>query len=176
MTDEVNCPLCIDRRGKRWTEALHKGNKSIRDAQLVFNMKKEDIEEHLYKHSSTLLIEEPSSLAESSEREFYISRLAQMGTDLNRMLEDVVCDGNTNPETIRSATTLTKEIRETLKLLGEITKVISNDETAQLERALLDMRTNYLTLTNIITAQACPECQKKILAAIDMQKQLLGKK
>lgn len=175
MTLEKDCHLCQDRRGKRWTEALHKGNKSIREAQLAFNMSKEDIEEHLYKHSS-VWVEEPTSLVETNSREFYISRLTQMGIDLNRMLEDVVDDGNTNPETIRSATTLTKEIRETLKLLGEITRVISDDETAQLERALLDMRTNYLTLTNIITTQACPECQKKILSAIDMQKQLLGKK
>ncbi len=174
MTLEKDCPLCMDRRGRRYTESLHKGNKSIRDAQLAFNMKKEDVEEHLYKHSS-VWIEEPTAIAESSDREFYINRLAQMGTDLNHMLEDVVDDGNTNPETIRSATTLTKEIRETLKLLGEITKVISNDETAQLERALLDMRTNYLTLTNIITTQSCPACQQKILAAIDVQKQLLGK-
>lgn len=173
MTSEKDCLLCQDRRGQRWTEALSKGTKTFREAQVAFGITKEDIEEHLYKHQPDWSA--VSASTEVQDREFYIKRLAQMGNDLNSLLEDVMDFGGTDPMTIKNATTLTREIRETLRLLGEITKVISDDETARLERALLDMRSNYLTLTNIITTQACPECQKKILASIENQKKLLGK-
>jgi len=172
MTD---CPLCgSGRRAQRWTEALHKGTKSVLEAQREFGMSKEAVEAHLFQHSPTWNAV-PAIKEEVSERDYYIRQLSQMEIDLHKMLEDVVDFNATSPDTIRSATSLTKEIRETLRLLGEITKVISNDETAELERAILDMRTNYLTLTNIVTTQCCPMCQKKILDAIDTQRKLLGK-
>lgn len=175
--EKSKCPLCQDKRGARWTEALALGNKTQKEAMIAFGMKKADVEEHIYQHS----IEDggvpaTTDLNRSYDKDFYIRRLDQMGSDLNGMLEEVMASGQVNSESIRSATTLTKEIRETLRLLGDITKVISDDNTAALERSVIDMRTNYLTLTNIITTQVCPECQKKILACIDTQKQLLGKK
>lgn len=168
------CPMCQDRKGQRWTEALFKGTKTIREAQQAFGMSKEQIEEHLYKHSPDWSAQQ-TAVMETQDREFYIKRLSQMGNDLHEMLEDVIDFGSTNPETIKSATTLTREIRETLRLLGEITKVISDDESARLERALLDMRSNYLTLTNLITTRCCPDCKAKILADIETQKKLIGK-
>lgn len=170
--DKSGCPLCQDKRGDRWTEALALGNKSIKEAMIAFNMSKADVEEHIYKHADSFI--PATDTARSYDKEFYIRRLDQMGSDLNSMLEEVMDTGRVDSESIRSATTLTKEIRETLRLLGDITKVISDDNTATLERNIMDMRTNYLTLTNIITSKVCPECQKKILEAIETQKQLMG--
>lgn len=173
--DKTKCPLCQDRRGNRWTEALALGNKSMKEAQIAFNMKRADVEEHIYHHATDETFVDAKDQNRSYDKEFYIRRLDQIGADLNSMLDEVMGGGQVNSETIRSATTLTKEIRETLRLLGDITKVISDDNTAQLEKSVLDMKSNYLTLTNIITTQVCPECQKKILASIETQKKLLGK-
>lgn len=171
--DKTKCPLCQDKRGARWTEALALGNKTIKEAMTAFGMSKSDVEEHIYKHADSFV--EGQEVGRTYEKDFYIKRLDQMGQDLNSMLEEVMSSGRVDSESIRSATTLTKEIRETLRLLGDITKVITDDNTAVLERQVLDMRNNYLTLTNIITTKVCPECQKAILEAIDTQKKLLGK-
>jgi len=171
--EKSKCPLCQDRRGARWTEALALGNKTHKEAMIAFGMKKADVEEHIYKHNEDSFVE-PADLNRTYDKDFYIRRLDQMGSDLNGMLEEVMASGTVNSDTIRSATTLTKEIRETLRLLGDITKVINDDNTAALEKSVLDMRANYLTLTNIIATKVCPDCQKIILDAVDTQKKLLG--
>jgi hypothetical protein len=171
--EKDKCNLCQDKRGDRWTEALALGNKSIKEAMIAFNMSKADVEEHIYKHTDSFV--EGQQVGRTYEKDFYIKRLDQMGSDLNSMLEEVMSSGRVDSESIRSATTLTKEIRETLRLLGDITKVITDDNTAELERNVIDMRNNYLTLTNIITSKVCPDCQKKIIEAIDTQRKLLGK-
>jgi hypothetical protein len=175
--EKDKCPLCQDKRGARWTEALALGNKTQKEAMIAFGMKRSDVEEHIYQHSKEQGGDLPATteLNRSYDKDFYIRRLDQMGSDLNSMLEEVMT-ANVNSESIRNATTLTKEIRETLRLLGDITKVIKDDNTAELERSVIDMRTNYLTLTNIITTKVCPDCQKKILEAIDTQRKLLGNK
>lgn len=172
--DKSKCPLCQDKRGSRWTEALALGNKTQKEAQIAFGMSRADVEDHIYHHSDETAIT-TTEVNRSYDKDFYIRRLDQMGSDLNSMLEEVMT-ANVNSESIRNATALTKEIRETLRLLGDITKVIKDDNTAELERSVIDMRTNYLTLTNIITTKVCPDCQKKILEAIDTQRKLLGNK
>jgi len=173
--DKSKCPLCQDRRGSRWTEALALGNKTTKEAMIAFGMKKVDVEEHIYHHDTETTFVDPSDANRSYNKEFYIKRLDQIGVDLNGLLDEVMGAGQVNGDTIRNVTALTKEIRETLRLLGDITKVIHDDNTAQLEKSVQDMKGNYLTLTNIITTQVCPDCQKKILTAIDTQKKLLGK-
>lgn len=168
-----DCPMCQDRRNARWTEALARGNKTIKEAMTAFGMSRADVEEHLYKHAPQF--EAPTDKDRTYDKEYYIRLLDQMGEDLRNMLEETLATGRVDSETIRSATTLTKEIRETLRLLGDITKVLRDDNTAELERNILEMRNNYLTLTNIITAKVCPECQKNIIEAIETQRKLLGK-
>lgn len=171
--NEKTCPLCQDKKGNRWNEALSLGNKSIKEAQIAFGMSKTDVEEHVFKHNPCFI--EEHEVGRAYNKDFYIKRLDQMGNDLHTMLETVMDTGRVDSESIRSATTLTKEIRETLRLLGDITKVITDDNTAELERSVLDMRNNYLSLTNIITSKVCPACQKNIIEAIDVQRKLLGK-
>ncbi len=171
--EKSKCRLCQDKRGGRWSEALALGNKTIKEAQVAFNMSKADVEEHLFKHTDSFTGAKENNRTYS--KDFYIARLDQMGSDLNSMLDEVMGSGRVDSESIRSATTLTKEIRETLRLLGDITKVITNDNTAELEQNVLELRNILLTLTNTITNKACPECQKKILETIDTQRKLLGK-
>jgi hypothetical protein len=172
--NERQCPLCQDRRGKRWTEALSKGRKTIREAAAAFGMSKEDIEEHLYKHQPSWT-NEPSSVVETSDREFYIRRLAQMGEDLHELLDDVIDFGSTTPDTIKSATTLTREIRETLRLLGEITKVLKSEEEREALMAAEEMKQHCMGLSNIIVTLACPSCREKIIGAIQDQKRMMLK-
>lgn len=171
MVDRRECPLCVDARGARWSEYLQRGTKTTKEAATAFGISVADVEEHLFKHEPSW--EAKSVKDESYDKEFYIKRLDQIGTDLNRMLDDVL-DGDTSTENIRNATSLTKEIRETLRLLGEITRVLKDDEAAKMERTVLTMRENYLALTNIIMKETCPSCQAKIIEAINKQKALVG--
>lgn len=172
--NERECPMCQDRRGKRWSEALSKGRKTIREAAAAFGMTKEDIEEHLYKHQP-VWIDEPSAIIETSNKDYYIKRLAQMGEDLHEMLEDVVDFNGTNPETIRSVTTLTREIRETLRLLGEITKVLKDDEAQSAIMAMEEMKRHCMNFSTIVVTLACEDCRNKIVKALEDQKLMIKK-
>jgi len=172
--NERECPLCQDRRGSRWSEALIKGTKTILEAQQAFGLTREEVEEHLYKHSPDWSTT-PKAAIEVQDREFYIKRLAQMGNDLNSLLEDVMDFGGTDPMTIKNVTTLTREIRETLRLLGEVTKVLKDEEAAEAMLAMEDMKRHCMNFSTIVVTLACPECREKIVTALQEQKLMMVK-
>lgn len=172
--NERDCPLCQDRRGQRWSEALIKGTKTILEAQQAFGMTREDIEEHLYKHSPDWSTR-PKAAVEVQDREFYIRRLSQMGDDLNSLLEDVMDFGGTDPQTIKNVTTLTREIRETLRLLGEVTKVLKDEDAAKAMIEVEDMKRHCMNFSTIVVTLSCPECKEKIIKALQEQKLMLIK-
>ena len=163
------CPMCLDPKGKRWTEKVALGQRTVFEAAAAFSMSVQDVEEHIYKHDSQWSAVTPTK---AYERDFYVSKLESILSDLQRWADEIM-DGEPTSENIRQGTTLTKEIRDTLRLMGETTKILKDDEAQAAIAAVKQMQARYLSLTNIIVTQACPECKAKILTAIDEQKKLM---
>ena len=165
------CPLCRSSKGIRITRKIAKGQVSVRDVARQMGMAEADVEEHVYRHSMDAW--EPSdAVTKSYDRDYYVKRLESIHDDLSEWLEDIL-DGDPTAENIRLATTLVKELRDTLRLLGEVTKVLKDDEAQAAIAAVEGMRMQYLNLTQTISTQCCPECREKVIAAVKTQRELL---
>lgn len=158
---KIECPMCRAKAiGERWTKAILSGEKTSVDAASTLKMSIEDVETHVYKHAQTIVkIEKPTL-----DKEYFLEQL----DDINCKLQDALESISVDPELdTRKLTTLTKEIRETLKLLAEVAGVIGADNSAAMQKNLTDMQQKYLVLTGLILEVACPECQQKIVKRLN---------
>ena len=157
------CPMCMNRVvGDRWTKSILSGEKTSVEAASKLRMAIEEVDEHVYKHTQTLTkIETPTRLATTTrDKEYFLDQLEQMNWTLQTALDSI----QTSDEySTRNLTTLTKEIRETLKLLAEVAGVIGADNSASMQKNLVEMQQKYLVLTGLILEVACPVCQQKIV-------------
>lgn len=156
----VVCPMCANKRlGERWTRAIVLGEKSAVDAASIFKMSIKDVEEHVYKHTQNQV----ATIQPSYDKKYFVNALDKMNTNLETILDETMMSTEMD---VRKLTSLTKEIRETLKLLAEVAGVIGVDNSATMNKNLIDMQQKYAVLTGIILEEACPECQRKIVARI----------
>ena len=169
--DRDICPMCRDAKGTRWSEKVALGQRSIREAAIAFGMLEGDVEEHVWKHETSFV--KPAATTRAYDREYYVEKLESMHNDLQVWMDEIM-DGAPTPENIRLGTTLVKELRETLRLMGEVTKILKDDEAQAALAAVKQMQARYLALTNIIVLKACPDCKTAILSAIDEQKKLMS--
>jgi DNA repair exonuclease SbcCD ATPase subunit len=143
--------------GKKWTQAVISGEKTSVDAAAVFKISIDEVEDHVYKHASqaVTVIEKPVR-----DKEYFMVQLDDINVKLQEALEIVAEDMELDT---RKLTAVTKEVRETLKLLAEVSGVIGADNSAAMARQLTEMQQKYLTLTGLILEECCPVCQKKIV-------------
>jgi hypothetical protein len=142
------------------------------DAARMFAMSEADIEEHVYTHSTDAW-QPKDAVSRAYDRDYYVKRLESIHDDL-QVWADEILEGEPTAENIRLATTLVKELRDTMRLLGEVTKILKDDEAQAALNAVQGMRNEYLSLTQTIATQCCPECQKKVVVAIKTQRELLN--
>jgi len=165
------CPICRSSKSVRITQKLARGQLQYHDVERQFGMSKEDVEEHVYKHSATAW-EPADATTKAYDRDYYVKKLESIHDDLSEWLEGIL-EQEPTAENIRLATSLVKELRDTLRLLGEVTKVLKDDEARSAIAAVEEMRLQYLNLTHTISQQCCADCQKKVIAAIKVQRELL---
>lgn len=154
---EKPCRLCTNPRlGKKWTNAIITGEKSSVEAASALKMSIDEVEAHVYKHEKGVAIVETPK----RDKEFFLTQLDDINAQLQDALEAVAND--TELDT-RKLTSVTKEIRETLKLLAEVSGIIGADNSAFMQQQLTEMQQKYLTLTGLILEECCVTCQKKIV-------------
>lgn len=154
-----DCPMCANKPlADRWSRAIVLGQRSSVDAANLFKMTIAQVEDHVYKHTTALEKTDPVQ-----DKDYFLKAL----NTINKNLEEVLSDLMMNKEIdVRKLTSLTKEVRETLKLLAEVAGVIGADNSAAMQKQLVDMNTKYAVLVGIVLEEACPECQQRIVAKI----------
>lgn len=157
MTTQDECKMCKHPTlAKKWSNDIIKGIKTSVDAADVFKMSIEDVENHVYHHQTTELMVKPER-----NKEYFVEKLDAIQTQLDEVLESTMV----NPEmSVRNVTSLTKEIRETLKLIAEVEGIIGADNYAAMQKNLEGMKKQYAELTGWIIENCCPDCQKRIVA------------
>lgn len=157
------CPMCMNQSlGASWTQAIIRGDKTSVEAASALKMSIEDVDKHVYKHTTPQTIRLVKS-TKSRDKDSFLDQLDGLNDKLNASLEEIML----KPELdTRQLTGLTKEIRETLKLLAEVAGVIGADNSAAMQKNLTEMQQKYLTLTGLILEEACPLCQQKIVARL----------
>jgi len=154
-----DCPMCANKRlGERWTRAIINGEKSSVDAANLFKISIADVEKHVYNH--TVKLDSPVPM---QDKDYFLKALSKINTNLEEVLDGLMMNAEID---VRKLTSLTKEVRETLKLLAEVSGVIGADNSAAMQKQLLDMNKQYAVLVGIVLEEACPECQQRIVAKI----------
>lgn len=148
--------------GDSWTESIIRGDKTSVECASAMKMSIEAVEKHVYKHTSTKAVRVIKA-TKSRDKDSFLDQLDGINDKLNVALDGIML----SPELdTRQLTGLTKEIRETLKLLAEVAGVIGADNSASMQKNLNEMQQKYLTLTGLILEEACPVCQQKIVARL----------
>lgn len=160
------CKLCGNiKLGEKVTKAILAGELTSVEAASQLKMQISEVDEHVYKHKK---VELPAVVTDKVERlvkprrdkEYFMEQLDDINAQLQDALEIVANDMELDT---RKLTSVTKEIRETLKLLAEVSGIIGADNSAAMHQQLNDMQQKYLTLTGLILEECCPVCQKKIV-------------
>jgi len=143
--------------GNKWTQAVISGEKTSVEAAATFKITIDEVEDHVYKHAAqtVAIIENPVR-----DKEYFMVQLDDINAKLQDALEIVTEDLELDT---RKLTSVTKEIRETLKLLAEVSGIIGADNSAAMAQQMTEMQQKYLTLTGLILEECCPVCQKKIV-------------
>lgn len=123
-------------------------------------------EDHMYNHQAKAVVE---VVEKPKSREFFLKQLNNMNDSLQDYL-DALVEKDIESKDIRGVTTLTKEIRETLRLLAEVSGV-SGRMTEDMYLAKVEsMRSDYQMLVTLILTNSCPECQQKMIALLEARK------
>lgn len=154
-----DCPMCANKRlGERWTRSILLGEKSSVEAASLFKITIADVEKHVYNHTTTVDSPEPTQ-----DKDYFLKALSKINKNLEEVLDGLMM--NTEID-VRKLTSLTKEVRETLKLLAEVSGIIGQDQSASMQRNMVEMQQKYLTLTGLILEECCPVCQQKIVSRL----------
>lgn len=158
VATQNECLMCRNKYlGDKWTQLIITGEKTSVEAASALRISIDAVEDHVYKHAQTITKIAPKN---TRDKEYFLDQLEDINTKLQDALDGIMH----NPELdTRKLTSLTKEIRETLKLLAEVAGVIGADNSAAMAKNLTDMQQKYLTLTGLILEVACPACQQKIV-------------
>lgn len=153
------CILCKSPRlNKHWTQAIIRGEKTSVEAASALHISIDEVEDHVYKHEKDVVVEVVAPV--KRDKQYFMTQLDDINVQLQEALEVVSNDLELDT---RKLTSVTKEIRETLKLLAEVSGIIGADNSAMMQQQLNEMQQKYLTLTGLILEECCPVCQRKIV-------------
>ena len=159
------CKLCGNLKlGEKITKAILAGELTSVEAASKLKMQISEVDEHVYKHKKVdlpIVVDKVERLEKPRrDKEYFMEQLDDINAQLQDALEIVANDLELDT---RKLTSVTKEIRETLKLLAEVSGIIGADNSAAMQQQLTGMQQKYLTLTGLILEECCPACQKRIV-------------
>lgn len=125
-----------------------------------FNMSVQDVMTHAYEHGAPIDVEHLGF-------EYYDARLRGIFRRFNDWMTIITATGDPDEKKVRMATSLTKELREILRLMGEIDGRVGS---SKYEKELAEANARMARIVEIVLKEACPECQQKILASLETQK------
>ena len=96
--------------------------------------------------------------------ESYYAELKLMFTRMNNWFKMVAVEDKPDGDSVRQATALAKEMRETIKLMATIDGVIGERANTQSED---DLRREIDKLKTILFTELCPICQQHIIESLE---------
>ena len=166
-----SCKMCGSEVGVEWSQKLQRGEVRPMDAALHFNMTISDVNEHMINHDITVAVVERKKFSEKIQDPNYLLDKVEMV--LNR-LETTLDNGidledDLDAGTIKLTALLTKEIRETLKLVFELQGKFKHGDIYH--QQFIKIEGNYNLLISAITGgMLCEECQEKMLNKLETTK------
>lgn len=156
------CNMCLaGGTGTAWCKDILAGNKTYNQAATFFHMLPLDVMEHVNQHAIT--VDDATGVADSPD--FYLRELLKVLKALKDWMEYCTTQANVSRGDIDLGIRLSKEVRETLKVLGEFQGRYNATKNPTVQ--LTEVHQKYMELTDVIMAEVCPKCQSKILHVIE---------
>lgn len=156
------CKLCqAGEIGRLWSKDIILGRKSPQEAMAAFEMQREDVLEHINNHE--IITNDTTGNYESPD--FYINEILKSLKMLKDWMNYCSLNSSKKKEDVELFIKLNKEIRETLKCLGEFHGRIGNSTSTTVNIAVLNQK--YMMLTNVLQTEVCPECRLKVIEAME---------
>jgi len=158
MYDE-NCPMCRDPiRSMSWVRLILNHQRTPFEAAEDMGMKPEDVNNHIYHHVDHETIPSPDN------PDYLRYKMNKFANIIELWFDDMVVQRTLDRATMEMALKLVKEIRENLKVIGEMDGQLNRvDPKVQ----IINITNDFKKLTNVIMMDACDECRPKMLAAVE---------
>jgi len=153
--------------GELWASRLANGEVDYIETANFFRMTPQTVMEHVNTHA---VYRDPTT-GDYDSPDFYLKELLDVLKVLKSWLEYCVNQQTISPREIDIGIRLSKELRETLKAVGEFQGRLNRERESGI--SLTEIEQNYNRLTNIILTEVCGECQEKILRLMEEKQKTL---
>lgn len=155
---ESDCPICRAKGfGNEWTKKVLTTQNTVEEAATFWNMSVDEVHHHMAEHDIVKYDEDGDGFSSPDD---LLNQLLNSLNILKSWIDVISTDSKEPPaNTVKSLVQLTKEIRETIKLVyevqGKLDTQISKDKITAME-------TSVQQVINLVLTTTCRECRTKI--------------
>lgn len=151
--------MCKDPlRSMSWVRLILNHQRTAFEAAEDFGMKPEDVNNHIYHHVDHEAIPSPEN------PDYLRYKMNKFANIIELWFDDMVVQRTLDRATMEMALKLVKEIRENLKVIGEMDGQLNRvDPKVQ----IINITNDFKKLTNVIMMDCCDECRPKMLKTVE---------
>jgi hypothetical protein len=172
------CPICqAGAFGMKFTRDFHtRPDVHARDLAIHFNMTEEEVMDHINCHELVVSVQ-PTTTGELKKKissaDFYLDEISTLYMAIKDCFEFINQDReNYDSVKIQQLTTLTKDLKESLKLMAELQGRLKGPGDAQ--QKVLKVEGNLNIMYDIISGGVlCPHCEEKVMKKLEKVEHLI---
>jgi len=158
MFDDT-CPLCNNpAKASSWVRLILNNHRTAIACAEFFKTTPEQVNKHIYSHYDV------ADTVSPNDPEFIKDKLLKLLSTIELWFDEAIIDNAIDRGTVDLALKMSREIRDTLKLYGELNGQLSQ-QNATIN--IVAIQNNYRQLTNTLMMDLCPDCQIKVMRVIE---------
>lgn len=156
------CNICLAGEvGREWTKDLILCDKQIPEASAFFKMSPEEVKDHIDNHE----FEADEDVDALNDPEYFDRELLKLFRLFKDWMKYCISQGNPTKADVDLAVKLGKEMRDTIKTMGEFRGKLNRPNNVNVNVEIINQR--YVALTQALTTEVCPECRQKVINLLD---------
>ncbi|MCK9459941.1 MAG: hypothetical protein M0R80_09915 [Proteobacteria bacterium] len=160
MPYDENCPLCRSPiQADAWSRLILSNEKSSMECAKEFDISVEEVNEHIYKHSSGL-----DADGDPNTPEHLKNKLLRFSHICEIWMDEMIVSKELDPSKLDKVLKLMDVIEKQLVSRAQIAGIIKKD-APQIQ--ITNVQNNIDNLTNVIMMKLCPECKKIAIAEME---------
>ena len=153
------CPLCAlgNELSESYRSKLIFGELDAGSVARTFNMSVAEVMRHAYDHGSPIDVK-------TLGFDYYDQRMRSIFRKFNDWMNVILEESTPSERTVKMASSLAKELREILRLMGEFEGKVGDSKYKQQAE---DAERKLRIVTDVILREACPTCKLKLMRALE---------
>jgi DNA mismatch repair ATPase MutS len=146
--------------GRLWSKWIIMGSKTAQDTALQFKMLPAEVMDHVNNHE--IVVNEEKGIYESPD--LLMNELLKILKQLKDWMK-YISTIDYDKDDIDTFVKLTKELRETIKVMGEFQGKLNKGNNVNVNVAMINQR--YEQFTYLLMDEVCEDCRLKVLNLMD---------